>query len=91
MNAHIIDAPMRVRVKQGNDSLFLLAVPGTELNGSPYFAMLLGHQVRKSWMDALYDGLRYYDQAMIDIQPCATEDHMNCLKASRNYLSLIHI
>jgi len=83
----ITDAPMRVRVKASDNSLFLLAVPGTKLVGEPYYATLLAYQVRTSWMAALYDALKYYDESIVTLADCATSDHMQCLKAARNYIA----
>lgn len=83
----ITDAPMRVRVKAKDNSLFLLAVPGTELGGEQFYAMLLAYQVKAGWMAALYDGLRYYDKTLREMDGCRTPEHMTCLRAARAYIA----
>jgi len=82
----IIDAPFRIRVKS-DGSLVYLAIPGTELAGAQFYAMLLASEVRKGWLVGMYDALRYYRQTIIDLNGKASREHIACLESAKAYIA----
>lgn len=53
-----------VRFRDLSMNTFGIRVPGLNLNGTPYYAVMLKDKARKSWRECLNDAITYYQEQL---------------------------